>query len=367
MKTSKLSVLQFSMMMYITVLITGVLVVPAATAIRAGSDMWFSPLWALPAGLIPCILAYRLHQLYPGQNVIEYLPQLIGKIPGKIVGLLMLLINLEIASLIVREYTEFIMGPFLDNTPMIVVAGTVILVCAYAVHGGVEVLGKCSLLFVPFFIVLTLVTLFLLLPDLETKNALPFMENGPLPSFTGSYVSQGWMSEFWVATFFLPFLPARSKPLRAMVGTVFATVLSLVIINSISLFLFGVLTKALYYPFLTATRYISYANFLEHLEAAAMTFWVLALIVKLSVFYYTSVVCAARSVSLPRYQPLTLPIGGVILTAAVFQFPNQETMAKFLANVAPFLFLAFQVLLPLLLWAVAEIRRKPAGKGVPST
>jgi len=367
METSKLSALQLMLLLFITVFTTAEFVVPAPTALHAGSDMWFAPIWSIPAGIIACGLAYRLHRLYPGQNVMEFLPQLLGKIPGKLVGLLIVVSNLQIASLVLREYVEYIMGSFLDSTPMIVIAATVILVCAYAVHGGVEVLGKCSLIFVPLAVITLFVTLLFLLPDLEVRNALPFMENGPFPSITGSYVSQGWLSELWVATFFLPFLPARSRPLRAMVGTVFVTVLSLVLINSVSLFLFGVLTKELNYPILVAVRYVSYTNFIEHMEAAGMAVWVLALILKLSVFYYASVVSTARLFSLPNYQPLTLPIGGVIMTTALFLFPNRETMAKFLSTEAPVIFLSSNILLPLLLWVIAEIRRKPAGKGAPSS
>ncbi|WP_307406736.1 GerAB/ArcD/ProY family transporter [Neobacillus ginsengisoli] len=48
-----------------------------------------------------------------------------------------------------REYTDFIISSFLLKTPMIVVIGSMVLVCAFAVRGGVEVLGRASQLFIP--------------------------------------------------------------------------------------------------------------------------------------------------------------------------------------------------------------------------
>ncbi|WP_058303398.1 GerAB/ArcD/ProY family transporter [Gorillibacterium timonense] len=367
MVKSKLSVMQLMLLMYLTIITTAILVVPANTSIVARTDMWFTPLWSLPVGLLAFWVAYRLHQYYPGDTPIQYFPKLLGKIPGKALGFLYVLLHIFMAALVLREYSEFIMGPFLDQTPILAVMGSVLAVCAYAVHKGIEVLARISVLFVMPFMALIVFTMVLLYPVLEPRNALPFLEFGIVPSLKGSYVAQGWMSEFSLVAYFMPFLPVGAKPVKAMTRAVLLVIATLVTVNSTALLLFGILTQNLSYPFLVAVRFISYANFFEHLEAAAMVIWVATLIVKLSVFYYISVSNIAQWIQMPDYRPLVVPIGGIILVTGVVMVPNQETLSLFLNMAAPALFLLFLLIIPLLLWALASIRFRHSSKGATAS
>ncbi|WP_438431929.1 GerAB/ArcD/ProY family transporter [Gorillibacterium sp. sgz500922] len=364
MTKSKLSVFQLSLLMYNTIITTALLVVPADTARRAGTDMWFCPLWSLPTGMLAFYVAYRLHDYFPGLTPIEYFPKLLGKIAGKVAGFIYVILHIFLAALVVREYAEFIIGPFLDRTPMIVVIASVLAVSGYAVYKGIPVLARLSVFFGLPLVALTLFTIVLLYPVMETRNALPIMEFGPLASLSGSYVPQGWLAEFSLAAYLLPHLPQNSKPLKALFGSVALVVGTLIAVNASSLFIFGVLTKHLSFPFLVATRFISYANFFEHVEAAAMTVWVAALVIKLSVFYFLSVSNIANWVKWTDYRPFVAPIGGVILTTSVFLAPNLETLSKFLTTVAPAIFLFFLLVAPLLFWLIAAIRLpRPQKKG----
>jgi spore germination protein KB len=362
MQPAKLSVMQLSLLMYNAIVATALLVVPADMARKAGADMWFAPLWALPAGLLSVYTAYRLHTYYPGKTPIEYFPDILGEVLGKWMGFFYVVFHLIMAALVVREYAEFIVGPFLDRTPLILIIASVLLVSGYAVYSGVSVMARIGVLFAIPLVALTVINIFLLYPVMETRNALPILEYGVWPSMSASVVAQGWLAEFWIIAYLIPYLPRNSKPLKWLFGSVCWVIITLMVVNATSLFVFGVLTGHMDYPFFVANRFISYANFFEHVEAAAMTVWVAALVSKLSVFYYIAVLNIAKWTHMSDYRPLVIPIGGVILTTGIFISPNQQWFNFLLSHYSPTVFLLFLLILPLFFWLIAAIRHSRTKK-----
>ncbi|MBB5323422.1 spore germination protein (amino acid permease) [Anoxybacillus tepidamans] len=159
MEKGKISAVQMGIIMHPAITATAILLVPAITAHDAKQDMWISPFWASLVGFLTVYIAVQLHNRYPQKTVIEYSEQIVGKFLGKIVSFIFLFFYLHVTGIIVREYGEFIVGNFFVRTPLIFVMGSMIFVCAFAVRGGVEIIGRLSELIVP--IVMTII-LFLL-------------------------------------------------------------------------------------------------------------------------------------------------------------------------------------------------------------
>jgi spore germination protein KB len=191
----KISSFQMGMIMYPTIQATAILLVPAITAVHAKRDMWLSPIWASLIGLLTMYIAHLLNKLYPDKTLIEYVELILGRFLGKVVGLIFLLFFLHNSGILIRQYGEFIIGTFLTQTPLIVIMGTMILVCSFNVRGGLEVIGRSAQMFVPMVLVLFIWIVILLIPDLDPKNMLPIMEHGAGPSLMGALVPQAWFSE----------------------------------------------------------------------------------------------------------------------------------------------------------------------------
>lgn len=68
---------------------------------------------------------------------------------------------------------------------MIVVIGSMVLICALAVRGGLEVIARSAQIFVPVVVILLLFIAILLILDLEPKYMFPVMEKGVMPSVMG--------------------------------------------------------------------------------------------------------------------------------------------------------------------------------------
>lgn len=353
----RISALQMAILMHPTIIATAILLVPAITTRHAERDMWLSPIWASLIGFITVYIAYRLNQLYPKETIIQYIEHIIGVIPGKIYGLLLLLFYLHINGIVIREYGEFIVGAFLLQTPLAVVMGSMILACAFAVRGGIEVLGRLGQMFMPIVFLLIFFIFFLLLQDMEPKHMFPIMEHGIAPSIMGSIVPQSWFSEFLLISFLLPHLTDREKGLRWGMISVFLVFLMMLVTNLAALFVLGGITASLTYPVMAIVRYISIAEFLEHLESLVMAMWVAGAFIKISVFYYALALGTAQWLNLSDYRPLVFPLGFLLVLVAFWSAPNLAEIAHFLGTSSPFYMMSIQVVFPLLFMLIALLRK----------
>ncbi|GAX91388.1 GerAB/ArcD/ProY family transporter [Effusibacillus lacus] len=353
----KISSLQMAILMYPTILATAILLVPAITARHAERDMWLSPIWASLIGFLTVYIAYRLNRIYPKETIIEYGEHILGRISGKAIGLVFLFFYLHTSGIILREYGEFINGKFLLRTPMIVTIGSMMLVTAFAVRSGVEVLGRISQIFVPINILLLVLLNLLLFPELKTKHMLPVMEKGIMPSVMGAVTPQSWFSEFFLASFLYPFLTDREKGMKWGMISVLAVMLTMVVTNIFTLLLFGEITASLTFPVMESSRYISIADFLEHIEAVVMAIWVTGTFLKISVFYYALSLGTAQWLNLSDYRPVVLPLGFLLVVFSIWSAPNLSELSHFLGTSCSFYLSSVQTGIPVFLLLIATLRK----------
>jgi spore germination protein KB len=359
----RISAMQMAFMMYPTIMATALLWVPKATAEHAGRDMWLSPILASLTGFLSVYLADRLNRMYPQETIIQYSEHIVGRILGKITGFVYVLFFLLLEWTILREYGEVIVGQFLPRTPLLVVIGSMLLLCASAVRGGVEVLGRTSQFFVPIFILVFALNILLLVPDLKPVNMFPVMEKGILPSIMGAYQPLKWFGEFILISFMLPSMTDREKGRKWGMITVSAVMITMVVINVAVLFLFGEISSGLTYPFVEAVRYISIGDFLEHIESLVMAIWVTGTFIKISVVYYVIALGTAQWLKLPDYRPTLLPFGILLVLSSMWPIPNLAELSVYLDTLAPMIAITIQTALPMFLLLIAVIRKRVTNGG----
>jgi spore germination protein KB len=353
----KISALQMGMMMYLAITPTAILTTPAITYKYAKQDLWISPIWAL-SGLITVYIAFRLHNMYPGQNIVQASERIIGRIPGKMIGLIILFFYLYLNGIVIREYSEFLVGVFLHLTPFIVVSGSMVLVCALAVRGGVEIVGRFAQLFLPAFVFFFLFIAIPIIPDLSPSNMLPVMGEGIMPSISGAGVLQTWFSEYITVSFLLPFVTDREKAAKSTLISLFAVILTLVISNLEILLLLGEITGNYTYPFLIVAKYISLAEFFTHLESLHMAIWVLGVFVKICVFFYVFVLGTAQWMNLSDYRPIVFPLSFILILFSVWVAPNLQELIHAISTSVTFSLLTVLVVIPVLLFCMAWVKKR---------
>ncbi|MDF2962298.1 MAG: spore germination family protein [Paenibacillus sp.] len=365
----RISAFQMAFMIYIVIVATADLTQPASTYKFAGRDMWISIILSSLIGLLTVFIICRLGKYYPKKSIIQFSGQIVGRVAGKVISFYLLFYYLYITAIITRQYAEFIVSSFFIDTPLIVVIAGMILVCAYAVYCGLEVLGRASQIIVPVTIIFWLLLVILLIKDMHPKNMFPIMEEGFAPPLIGAVIPSSWFAHPFLITFLLPHITDQNKAMKWGIISVCFSMFILAVLNLTALLIFGSVTGSLTFPVMNAVRYISVAEFLEHLESILMAIWVAGAFLKISVCYYVFVLGFAQWTNLPNYRALVLPFGLIITVFTIWIFPGVAEMSQYFTTIAPFYDLSSKLLIPILLLIIAiavKKRREPKTPGIDS-
>ncbi len=364
MEKGKISALQMALLLYPTIIATAILSMPSLTAQSAGRNMWVSPIFASFAGYLAVFLAVSLHNRYQGKTIIQISEAVSGKIVGKMIGFVILYFYLDLTGTIARSYSEFIVTSFLLKTPQIVIISSMVLLCGFCIYGGVEVMARTGQLLFPVFVLPIIFSSLFLAPDFQFQNILPILEDGWIPAIKGAISPTGWFAEFFIIGFLLPYLSDMKKGMKYGLFTVSGVMLSLVIVNLIVLFILGDATSNKIYPLMNVGRYASLGGFFENMEAVIMAVWIAGAFVKISVFYYVTALGTAQWLNLSDYRPLVWPLGILIVQFSFWGMPSTMEIARYDFQTFPYYSTFIQLLLPMLLLAIAFVlkRRKKKDK-----
>ncbi|WP_337098320.1 GerAB/ArcD/ProY family transporter [Paenibacillus sp. YIM B09110] len=354
----KISARQLALMIFPAILATSILSVPSMTMHFAGHDMWLSPVWGAIVGLAVIGISFGLQKLHPGKTIIQASSLIAGWLPGKVIGFLFLTYLPHVTGLIIREYGEFIANNALPRTPLFIVMGTMVLVCAVNVRLGIEVVGRTAQVFVTLLVILLSLIFVLLIGELEPAELLPFMENGLLPSIKGGIAPAAWFSEYIVLAFLLPYIKSEKPPVRTMVLSLLVITASMMITNIFCLFLMGDLTDSFAFPFMIAARYITIADFLQHIEAIIIAIWIFGIFVKISVFLYIFATSAAEWLGLKDYRQLVFPLAFLCVIYSYWIVSDSQSAAGLISTSANVYTMLMLFVLPTAIYVLGLLRKK---------
>lgn len=365
----KISPIQLAYMILPTILATSILSIPSLSVKYAGHDMWMSPLLGSLAGIICIGVAMGLQRIYPGKTLIQVCGAIFGPYTGRIIGFLFLFYLPHLTGLVIQVYGNFIASNALPKTPLIVIMGSMVLVCAINVRLGIEVVGRTSQVFVTVFFVLLGLIFVLLLRELDPDELLPFMENGLLPIAKGSLAPAAWFSEYIILAFLLPYINDHKHITKTLLGSWLFVVIVMVITNLFCLLLMGDLTDSFTFPVMIAARYITIADFMQHIEAMIIAIWIFGIFVKISVFLYVFASSIAEWFGLKDYRPLVFPAAALCMGYAYWVLTGRQDADILIQASSNIYTLLFLLVIPTALYGAGLIKtawqrtREGAGGG----
>jgi spore germination protein KB len=354
----RISSAQMFFIMFASTIVTGSTYEPNLVGQYAGRDLWLSPIWGGVSSFSSFFLAVALNNLYPRDTIVKYSRKILGFIPGALVGLLYILIYIHADGFVIREYAELIKGVILPQTPMVVVMAGIALLAAAAVRGGIETMARTVQLLVPPAFIMWAITLTFTIKDWDIKHLFPILEHGLVPTLKGATVIMTWLGDFFLTSFLLPHLSDRPKAVRWGILAILASTLTMVIFKMVPLFVFGPETFSYKFPYYEVFRYISLAEFLEHIDSFLLAVWVVLVFVKLSLYHYIIVLGAAEWFNLSNYSFLSLPVALIVIAFGIWTAPNSSYLAYVLSTKLFFYSQLVQVIIPASLLVIAWIRRK---------
>jgi len=356
----RFSSIQLVILLLMTEGATAFLFAPAGITKFAGPDGWISAsILASAYGSLVVLVVVALGNRFPSQAFTEYLPAVLGKIPGKILAALYAGFFIHLSAIILNESSTFVHVAFLRETPPTVLDIVTAAAAAYGVYLGIEVIARQSSIVFPVWALSLLLLLILGIIELNPNNLRPFMENGPLPVLRGAGISTVFRGEAFLLAMLFPYLNQKREALKS--GFVNLGVVA-IIAGTIMAALVGVFGDSFVtiklFPFFELARYISVARIVERLEIVVVIIWVAGVIVKLAVFYHSSCIATANTLGLKSYRVTIIPIVAATVIISEMVYPTHAQLIPFLFKPLPPYAATGELLVPALVLLIAVIRNK---------
>lgn len=358
LEQGKISSTQATYILINLVASTAVMFLPAIAAQKAGRDSWMTPLIATLPGIYLVYVIYGLATRYPGQNLFQYLQSILGTWPGKITGVFYILFFLHSNGIITREFGDLLETLIMPKTPPIVFHVIMVLLSAWAVRGGLEVISRTIEIALPVILLVFMIIIFLPAQEMEVHNLFPVMENGILPVLKSSLVANAFRGEIILLAVFLPFLTKPEESKRSALLAVIWLGFMLACTDAICTMVLGPSVARLTFPTFSLIRQISIGNFFERIDSILVFMWVIGHYGKIAIFYYTTVLGIAQLANLKSYRPLILPTGVFLIALSFHSAENSAELISYISNTFPSFACLFEYIIPTLLMILALIKSK---------
>lgn len=337
-------------MMRSTIILAFLLVLTSANALQ---DAWISAIVTLVGSEVFVLLISLLAIRFPDKTIIEYSQILLGKWPGKLLGLVFLWLYLQLSVVDIRIYGEVLATGFLPETPLLFVIGIMVLASTICIQQGVEILGRMADILFFFFIVMIFSVILISIGDFQFLNLQPVFARGWEPIIKGAITPTCLISQIWVLGMLVPVTLKPAKTVSIAMSSVGVSILILVVIAILTI---GVLSPQegarATFPILELVRSIQVSAFLQRLEALVIFSWGFGLFISVTTFVYSGAFGFAQWLNIKDYRSILLPMAVIWIYLAYGGFENIFEIYQFLEpkTFGPYGF--FVLLVPLaLLWS----------------
>ncbi|KLU40774.1 MAG: hypothetical protein AA931_04380 [Peptococcaceae bacterium 1109] len=335
---------------------------------QAGADTWLVVITAVVLS-IPFILIYaRLVDLSPEHDVLQTMERALGKPLAWAVTLLYGWYALQVMYESVNNMDNFIVVAGLVETPKVVPALVLLCITILAAKLGIEVLTRWSSIFLWVVLSTSLLAFLFVLEEVDLTNFLPILYNGIGPVAVGTLSLMEF--PFLEAVIFM-FVGAayrgKGGARPVMIGGHLVAGATILFIISITLAVVGPeVYKIFYYPVYGAVSRIDVGGFFTRLEITVTFIYLVTAFVKTSVCLIAAARCWSYLIGESNYTYLVTPLAlsGIVGTFWLSE-GTLEVEAISLQLWRP-VELFVQLILPVTIWIVAEIRLKGKKEQAPS-
>lgn len=262
--------------------------------IEAKQNAWIAILLATIGGAILLYVYTGIQKLFPENNFVEIIINLLGKWIGIPLSITYGLLFIYKSCIILNEFGNLIAMSYLPNTPLLFILTLSIILIIYIITLGLEVIARSSEIILPIFI-LFLVMVYVLITIAGVVNLselLPILEDGIRPVFYAGY-PRILNFPYGEELVFLMYwncvnLQKDVRKISLLAVCVFAILNTLQSIITICVLSPEYIVHVTV-PFLKIVKLINIADFLTNLDAIATTIIFIGGFYKIIIFLYAGI------------------------------------------------------------------------------
>jgi spore germination protein KB len=320
-------------------------------AISARNDAWLAVILGGLGGALLVWMYASIALLNPTKTLVGILKDRFGKYIGTLIAILYIWYFIHLASLVFRNFGEFIATVTFPETPMVVVIAIFAALVLYGVNSGIEVMSRLSELFVPFIPVTALITSLSLITTRDITAFLPLLEDGLAPVLNAAL---GFVTfPFGETIVFLMVFPHLNKKenlkkITAFSVIVFIVLSLLIFFRCITVLGQDLLYRAAFSPHLTALL-IPGANVEPLIDINLL----IGGGIKISICIYAAAKALSQVFGIGDYRKLVTAVTTFSVVLSVWVYENQLEMFEWAQKVWPYYSIPFQVVIPFILFVLS--------------
>lgn len=355
---------QFLIILFVLLSVVPIATLPVLTTGKALQDAWISALFVFPAIVLFALIIVGLGVQFPEITLVEYSQKLLGRRAGKVLSLIPLWTFLHLAATEIRIYGELLNTAFLPNTPIVVIIASMVFLSALAIYLGLEVVGRMADFLLPWFFILVLTSLLIVLPEVSLTNFQPVLAKDIGEVLSSSLVPIGFGAHLLIISILLP---SVIMPERALKTALFAILGSLIVVLLVTFVVIGKLGAIegsyVVFPFLSSIRALERSEFVERLEIFSILAWGFGLFISVSAYLYCGAKGLSKIFELRDYRPLIFPMAIIWSTLSIHAYESIFEIHSFLSPEFFFPYSLTTILLPFsILWGAYLFHRIRGGR-----
>lgn len=332
---------------------------------QAGNMSWLAILIAIVVSLGITWVYTKLADKNSGKSITGIAEGLLGKWFGKVIAFLYGWFSLELSSYNLKNNWQMTSVVALPNTPIIIIAILVMIFVVWIAYGGIETIGRLSIIYIPVLVGFLGIAFLLLSRDFNIKNFLPVIEVDWRKIFYASF--QITTLPLMLSIVFAMIFPSINKKGNIKKPALYAILAGGMLIffsDVLYVLVLGPLVPNLTYPGYTAFSYIEAADFLDRAEIVLYSLFISISIIEISISLYVAALCFSDLFGLKNYRILLIPLGLLTLEQSLFIVRNHSDHINLAAYSWPWYAIIFQFLIPLFLLIVSAFKKgKEPGNG----
>ena len=272
----------------------GTTFLPIATIVTevGGRDGWMSILPGFAVGIPYGLMVFSLLERYPQKNLLQISETLFGKLLGKLIGVIYIMITAYFGGLLLAQMGDIYERTTMPLTPITVFYLGGVLLVFYLVRSGLEVFARFSEVIFPMIAFALLLNLGLSIPRIEQGELLPILGEGLKPLLWGGIKTLPFVMEFMLfLAGLLAFLPTGKQALGQLKTGLWRAVFLVGILNMlvtlIQIMVFGpVETTRLVYGLLSLGNMVEVSKTVSGVGSLFIGVWLGAGVIKISAFFF---------------------------------------------------------------------------------
>jgi len=249
---SKQSIPNISKYQIAIVILTGSLTVSFLNISAIGKDIhtdtWIPYVIMVIISPLVVLFTLKLASAFPNESIITYLPKILGKRFGFILGFFISAFYLMISVIALRLLIDLVKVFLLPNTPCEVQLFITIFVTFYAVWYGMHSVFRITEFIVPLLLIMFLILLFLTMFYVDFSNILPIAENGAVNILKKVKYTFANLIGVNILLLFYPFIRQKDNLTKTVLFTTLGAGAIIITLVIAIVAMFGFEISDLYFP-----------------------------------------------------------------------------------------------------------------------